>query len=116
MFGNNVSLLVALSVTMAKTLFCTPISSIIRTSTFARFTPVCEMSLISAKSTVHSCIVQLLIQCAVTPKKAFILKDVQQSIVSDNLDSMMSNCRLTSEYSASNSFCTKQVIVSAEGI
>ena len=97
-------LLVALSITIVKTLFCTPKSSIIRTSIFTRFMPVCKMSLISTKSTVHLCIFQLLIQYAITLKKAFILEDVQQSIVSDNLDSIVANFHLTSEYLASNSF------------
>ena len=74
------------------------------------------MSLISAKSMVHSYIVQLLIQYAVTPKKAFILEDVQQSMVKDILESIAVKFLLTSEYAASNSFLTKRVIVSADGI
>ena len=72
------------------------------------------MSLISAKSMVHSYIVQLLIQYAITLKKAFILEDVQQSIVRDILELIAAKFRLTSEYMISNSFFIKHVIVSAD--
>ena len=74
------------------------------------------MSLISAKSMVHSYIVQLLIKCAITPKKAFILEDVQQSMIKDILELIVVKFLLTSEYAVSNSFLTKRVIVSADGI